>query len=226
MRNMLDAYSKAHFSWAVTVSENALARTVSALDAMRTGTYSTAELTQDVYEYWRDLADYNAPLTLGAIPSASLEISSWDVGSSEQSNFVHAPLPVGSLALTPVVNPETGLRLGGLTLNYNRGENAVRVEWNVAAAGAFPMDPRDRVGLFQGGIFQIASPNTLVATVYARLYAPAPKKKVGPKVPKGGPKVPKGGPKVPKSGPKVPKGPPKKKKNIPQYKARKLPRRD
>lgn len=170
MRNMIDAYAKAVTTWAATLSTNAVDRTVSALDMMRQGNYSTEELMQDLYEYWRDLADFRAQATLGWIPSASLTLSAW--AGTEVSNFVQIPVvPLADLALTPVVNAATNTQLVGLELDTNNGENFARVRWVAANAGGAPGGPADRRGLFQGAIYRVSN-NELIAPVYARTQLP------------------------------------------------------
>ena len=90
MKNLFDDYAKAVSTWAAHTSTNAIARSVTALDKMRKGEYTTELFTQQVYEYWRDLLDFRAQAAVGAIPSASLVISSWTAGG-EPSNFVQVP---------------------------------------------------------------------------------------------------------------------------------------
>lgn len=163
MRNVIDAYAKAVGSWAQNVSFNALTRTVNALDLMRQGQYDTQHLTKDTYEYLRDLADFRAQASLGLIPTASLNISTWN--GSSASNFVQ--IPAASLALlylTPVVNAETTTRLLGLELDGNQGENAARVLWVSANAGAALTAAADKNGLFQGAIYR-SDNGELIATV-------------------------------------------------------------
>jgi len=176
MRNMLEAYAKAVGSWAQLVSNNALDRTVGALQLMKDRNYKTEDLMHDMYEYWRDLASFRAQATLGMIPAASLDISAW--AGSAASNFVQIPLgapanPLAHLGLTRVVNPETNTVLAGLELDANNGENAVRVRWVSANAGGEPDAAGDRNGLFQGGI-SWAHPDghEVIAMVYVRTHLP------------------------------------------------------
>jgi hypothetical protein len=167
MRNLLDEYAKAVGGWVQNVSTNALGRSVIALDEMRQGTYDTKRFTADVYNYWRDLADFRAPATLGWIPTAHLDISGW--GGSRRSNFVQTPFNV-PLQLSPVVNPETSTVLQGLSLDGNNGDNSHQVAWVAAMAGPAPGGP-DKNGLFQGGIFRTDT-GELIATVHVLTHLP------------------------------------------------------
>lgn len=169
MRNLLDAYAKAASSWALTVSDRALLRSVKALDDMRAGTYSPTRFTQDIYAYWRDVADFRPAATVGFLPTASLDIGGW--AGARASNFVQVPaIPLADLGLTPVVNAQTKTALAGLELDSNGGDNSVRVHWVKANAGAEPTG-LDRNGLFQGGIFRKDN-GELVASVYVRTRLP------------------------------------------------------
>ena len=173
MKNLLDEYARAVGTWVNKLSTNGLARSVTALDDMRQGKYGAERFTKDVYEYWRDVADFRAQAALGILPIATLDISSFAGNSA--SNFVQVPagsFAAGELKLTPIVNPQTATDLPGLELDGNDGENAVRVLYVGANVSTPPGNPKDKSALFQGGIFRADNTGELIALVYARTHVP------------------------------------------------------